>query len=965
MFKSHSKGHKSGLKKVLLVIIFFSLILLLSSSVSAANNSTTQNKISITDNGSLADSPWARANHDNRNTAQSPFQGPQTSHIKLNIKLTAGSAPSIATDGTFYVGNYLDKNLYAFNPDGTIKWKFRSKSPIWESPAIGNDGSIYFSSDIFYALDKEGKLKWTLPNGGATSPVLGNDGTIYDISFNQIFALNNNGSIKWFGTFSSNTVGCPALGLDGSIYLGCIDGIFYAINTDGSLKWKYETGSKINTTPAIGLDGSIYFGDANGILYAINTDGSLKWKYKTGSAIKIIPGPSPVIGLDGSIYFGDANGILYAINTDGSLKWKYKSGSAINFTPCIDKNSTIFFGSDKLYAINKDGILKWKIDAIANASPSIDKNGTLYMCCSFGLIAIHDVNPSYVNVYVNGATGNDIWDGLSPQWNGNNGPKKTIQSGINVVKSGKSVYVSPGTYKENISINKNLKLVGVSPNNTVLDGNYENSVVVVFLNNNVLLSNLKIQNSSSNGNGILDNGNLTINHCIITKNKGIGISTLYGPILITNSIISNNNGGILNAAKCVIKNSYITGNISNSRNGGGIYNVKNLQLYDCTISDNLSPKDGGGIYTEDRINYFYNCIITRNKSKRGGGVFVEEGVTSLINCSITNNSAQSGAGFYNKGFNNIITANLDIKNCNISSNTAIETGGGISAAGGYIKITGSTIMNNKAKFGSITYQEKIQTSIPCFRINYCRIFNNAADPFHLNDNAIDMDVRYNWWGCNDSPVKQKKVLTTPWLYMTLKTGQNIIEEGKTIDITANFNNLYDGHSIKPLNPITGHISNGILVNFTTTISTIKSPINLLNGLATTIFKAGSIGVAKISAKMDNQTVSTSLTIVNTPQIKNTTPANNQTGISKTNNILIKFIENIRASSKWNYIKIKNLSINKYVTINKSISLNTLTLKTSTRTKYTWYQVTIPAAAVRNQIGNNLISDYTFKFRTGA
>jgi len=32
--------------------------------------------------------------------------------------------------------------------------------------------------------------------------------------------------------------------------------------------------------------------------------------------------------------------------------------------------------------------------------------------------------------------------------------------------------------------------------------------------------------------------------------------------------------------------------------------------------------------------------------------------------------------------------------------------------------------------------------------------------------------------------------------------------------------------------------------------------------------------------------------------------------------------------------------------------------------YTWYQVTIPVAAIKDIAGNNLLVTYTFKFKTG-
>ncbi|MDI6810261.1 MAG: PQQ-binding-like beta-propeller repeat protein [archaeon] len=120
-------------------------------------------------------------------------------------------------------------------------------------------------------------------------------------------------TLKW----SYVTRGCirssPAIGSDGTIYVGSEDGNLYAINPDGTLKWSYATGDDVDSSPAIGSDGTIYIGsyvsgeDCN--LYAINPDGSLKWRYLTGGYI----GSSPVIGSDGTIYVGSDDHYLYAI----------------------------------------------------------------------------------------------------------------------------------------------------------------------------------------------------------------------------------------------------------------------------------------------------------------------------------------------------------------------------------------------------------------------------------------------------------------------------------------------------------------------------------------------------------------------------------------------------------------------------------------------------------------------------
>ena len=63
------------------------------------------------------------------------------------------SSPAIDLDGTIYVGSH-DNFLYAINPDGMLKWKFKANDWINSSPMIGIDGTIYFGSrdKNFYAI---------------------------------------------------------------------------------------------------------------------------------------------------------------------------------------------------------------------------------------------------------------------------------------------------------------------------------------------------------------------------------------------------------------------------------------------------------------------------------------------------------------------------------------------------------------------------------------------------------------------------------------------------------------------------------------------------------------------------------------------------------------------------------------------------------------------------------------------
>jgi len=79
--------------------------------------------------------------------------------------------------------------------------------------------------------------------------------------------------------------------------------------TDGTQKRAKETTGKVRSSPAIGADGTIYVGSYDNKLYAINPDGTLKWAFETENYVH----SSPAIGGDGTIYVGSDDKHLYAI----------------------------------------------------------------------------------------------------------------------------------------------------------------------------------------------------------------------------------------------------------------------------------------------------------------------------------------------------------------------------------------------------------------------------------------------------------------------------------------------------------------------------------------------------------------------------------------------------------------------------------------------------------------------------
>nr|WP_319372975.1 leucine-rich repeat protein [uncultured Methanobacterium sp.] len=335
----------------------------------------------------LADTSWPKFGGDINNTGLSDYVGPQNNIILWSYTTGASisyAGPSIASDGTIYIGSG-DGNVYALNPNGTVKWTYHTGSAIYGSPAIGTDGTIYVGSldNNVYALNPDGTLKWNYTTGAAIygSPAIGADGTIYVGSYDKkLYALSPDGKFKWsYTTGNYIYYATPAIATDGTIYIGSYDGKLYALSPSGKFKWSYTTGGRIYGSPAIGADGTIYVGSYDKKLYALNPDGSFKWNYTTGSYIY----GSPAIGADGTIYIGSRDSKIYALSPDGKFKWSYTTGSWIYGHPAIGADGIIYIGSrdNNVYALNPDGTVKWNYTTggYIYGSPAIGADGTLYI----------------------------------------------------------------------------------------------------------------------------------------------------------------------------------------------------------------------------------------------------------------------------------------------------------------------------------------------------------------------------------------------------------------------------------------------------------------------------------------------------------------------------------------------------------------------------------------------------------
>ncbi|MCP4021091.1 MAG: DUF4347 domain-containing protein, partial [Desulfobacteraceae bacterium] len=161
------------------------------------------------------------------------------------------------------------------------------------------------------------------------------------------------------------------------------------------------------------------------------------------------------------------------------------------------------------------------------------------------------------------------------------------------------------------------------------------------------ISNSTISNNSSNdnGGGIVNYwADVTITDCTISNNSaallggGINSNTpVWKYVTISNSTISDNisdyaGGGICNSGNLDISNSTIAGNSATNDYygnlggwGGGIFNFSfgldvKATITNSTISDNSADDLGGGIMNLKEM-YVYDSTLTENTAPNGSGLY--------------------------------------------------------------------------------------------------------------------------------------------------------------------------------------------------------------------------------------------------------------------------------------------------------------------------------------------------------
>lgn len=576
------------------------------------------------------------------------------------------------------------------------------------------------------------------------------------------------------------------------------------------------------------------------------------------------------------------------------------------------------------------------------------------------------------------------------------GSYTSIALACDAALDGDTIMLDPGTYNEHgLNINKNLDFKVSNNGHATIDGGNVETVFNINSGVTATFQNLTIQNGNTNyyGGAINNMGNLTVTSCSFKVNTAYdGGGAIYngGKLTINNCSFTDNNatnyagGAIYNGVGSTLNMTKSTFTRNNAiYYGGAIHNLGYMTITSSKFDRNTAPYGvGGAIYSTGNVNVNLSTFTSNTCNIGGGaGAIGSKGVMKITGSNFYNNKCTYGGAIGN------IEGIMSIKSCTFKGNNATQESNGNGGAifnSGNLTVINNNFINNTSIFGGAIFNTNILNVTSNNFINNSAIYggafynSNGNSIIHFNvivrntaniGSAIDNDggtvnATLNWWGTNKGPASGNLVGTIVHSWMVLKLYASPTSIGNnghstiTADLRYNNQGIYAG----------GYLPNGLLVTFKTNLGTITQA-STKNGIAQSTLKSGvTAGKATISAYLNSQITSTSVLVKDTiaPKIVLTSPKNGAKGISRTATIQIKFTENIKASTAYNNIIIKNLSTGKYVSVTKAISGNSLFIKTTLkRSKYAWYSVTIPKSAVKDTSGNHFATNYTFTFKTGS
>jgi hypothetical protein len=375
---------------------------------------------------------------------------------------------------------------------------------------------------------------------------------------------NTNGTVTMFG---GRMIGASTTGLSGQVLLGTI--VFQALQT-GSSPISVDLGKYHPSHPALIFDNFV------------NRDGSVDEPANLGNLTMI----TVLSDKDLDTLPDDLETDIYHTNpqladTDGD---GIDDGEELAFWNSMDCSGS---GCAECWDCDLDG------DGQANNLLDADADGDGYPDGQEIQAGTNPLDPDDIPaLFVDGANSSGIEDGSSDY------PYNTIGEAVAVAPAGYSVLVAAGTYQEAVALDKDIRLIGVSPSTTVIDGGGAVDAVLVSWPATAACT-IKgfIITNAANGINCAGGASPLLTNNIITGVTATGVLVSEGSLTrIHNNTISENptaTGVAAGGTGISLVNNIITGNLVGiSCSGSGAARIDYNNVRDNSAGDYLICSPG-------------------------------------------------------------------------------------------------------------------------------------------------------------------------------------------------------------------------------------------------------------------------------------------------------------------------------------------------------------------------------------
>jgi outer membrane protein assembly factor BamB len=288
----------------------------------------------------------------------------------------------VAPDGAVSVGS---RNGYVrtIEANGASRSVVKPGSKRIPGLAVDAAGQVYGTSHtgMLQAFTRAGAPRWATSIDGIATTILliSSDGqALYTgTDRGKLDAYAASDGHKLWSVALGGHAGDPAIGQDGTLFVGVDNGRVLAVGPDGRIVWEAQAGGPVRLAPEPAAD-ALYVATDNGKLLALDLSGRPRWTTELGAQPRGLD-----LGADGAIMLTASDGTLRAVGADGQLRWSTPLGGDQLTAPAVLADGRIAVGGadEQLRIVAQNGTLQGGIDLgePIQSAPAAGPEGALYV----------------------------------------------------------------------------------------------------------------------------------------------------------------------------------------------------------------------------------------------------------------------------------------------------------------------------------------------------------------------------------------------------------------------------------------------------------------------------------------------------------------------------------------------------------------------------------------------------------